>query len=197
MPWRLQEILYFFSIALQYKCFIYRDSFWKQLQFFCSFIIKNLALQYRQFIKYFHWQCYRFFVIEQKAKTKKPWQLPDFQRPSQSKTITIEFSLQKRSDLRVNKIHECFQLQRFESQQNYTQFIWKYQLNIDPDFSIKSNIFLGFPYMFDRTGLDIAQGIYNFYLNFHIFCTITSDNYFYFLSMSDSLKKLLSFLNLL
>ena len=30
----------------------------------------------------------------------------------------IEFSLQKRSDLRVNKIHESFQLQRFESQQN-------------------------------------------------------------------------------
>ena len=122
MPWRLQEILYFFSIALQYKCFIYRDSFWKQLQFLCSFIIKNLALQYRQFIKYFHWQCYRFFVIEQEAKTKRPWQLPDFQRPSQSKTITIEFSLQKRSDLRVNKIHESFQLRRFESQQNYTQF---------------------------------------------------------------------------
>ena len=99
----------------------------------------------------------------------------------------MKFCSQKRSDLRVNKIHECFQLKRFKSQQNCTPCIWKYQLNIDPDFSIKSNIFLGFPYMFDRTGLDIAQGIYNFWFTF----------FSYFLhSVLMIFKKLLSFLNI-
>ena len=82
-------------------------------------------------------------------------------------------------DLKVNKI--------------ILNLIWKYQLNIDPDFSIKSNIFLGFPYMFDRTGLDIAQGIYNFYLNFSYFCTITPNDYFISKYISSSLKSFCHF----